>query len=335
MTLLRNIMRWLKQLAPAIWLGCVALPCTVYAQVEYQAEVIAGENGATEAPEIRIYRVEMIVFEYVDSSLAGSEEFLPEVPPAAGPVYLPELNFSDLPDIGRIGPVTTPSFGDGRSIFEQGPPVAVDEAVFVGDDTPEYRRWLEQQPLDELPSHILKTRLKVLDPEHDAMPGIYAKLLRGRSYRPIMRAAWTQAVYEKDLTVPIDLRRLGNPPLRLDGELTLYISRYLHLVVDLAIDVGEEVLRDPSERSSNYYGDNRTQNGTRDGTRNFFDEDYEIATAPVRYRIFEDRIFRSGEIRYYDHPKFGVLARITRVTETDDEMDGEPPPGDAFLLPPN
>ncbi len=34
---------------------------------------------------------------------------------------------------------------------------------------------------------------------------------------------------------------------------------------------------------------------------------------PVRYRISEDRIFRSGELRYFDHPKFGVLARITRA----------------------
>jgi hypothetical protein len=41
--------------------------------------------------------------------------------------------------------------------------------------------------------------------------------------------------------------------------------------------------------------------------------------APVRYRIFEDRIFKSGDLRYFDHPKFGVLAKITRVEEPGDE----------------
>jgi hypothetical protein len=40
--------------------------------------------------------------------------------------------------------------------------------------------------------------------------------------------------------------------------------------------------------------------------------------AAVSYRIQEDRIFRSGELRYFDHPKFGVLAKVSRVEEDDD-----------------
>ena len=30
---------------------------------------------------------------------------------------------------------------------------------------------------------------------------------------------------------------------------------------------------------------------------------------------------RNGELRYFDHPKFGVLAKITRI-ETEEEEDG-------------
>ena len=45
--------------------------------------------------------------------------------------------------------------------------------------------------------------------------------------------------------------------------------------------------------------------------------------SPVRYRIQEDRILRSGELRYFDHPKFGVLARITRVEEEAPSQDAE------------
>ena len=72
-------------------------------------------------------------------------------------------------------------------------------------------------------------------------------------------------------------------------------------------------------------GDSRTQN--------FFDFSDARATPPVKYTILEDRIFRNGEIRYYDHPKSGVLARITRVEEEEPE---EPPMTDElFLLPAN
>ena len=62
------------------------------------------------------------------------------------------------------------------------------------------------------------------------------------------------------------------------------------------------------------YGDYRTLNEIRQ------------PPAPVRYLIEEDRIFRSGELRYFDHPKFGVLARVSRVeeeAEDDSDEDGE------------
>jgi hypothetical protein len=43
----------------------------------------------------------------------------------------------------------------------------------------------------------------------------------------------------------------------------------------------------------------------------------------VRYRITEDRIMRDGDIRYFDHPRFGMLARVTRVPD-----DGGPSAAD-------
>ena len=153
------------------------------------------------------------------------------------------------------------------------------------------------------------------------MKDIYEKLVELDAYKPIMRAAWTQATFEKDQTLPIRLRRLGNAPLRLDGILTLYLSRYLHLVVDLTI---ESKTAQPGRRSDGrprYFGDART--------RRSFGYGYERETAPVRYRIFEDRIFRNGELRYYDHPRFGVLARITRFEKEELETD------ELFLLPGN
>ena len=38
---------------------------------------------------------------------------------------------------------------------------------------------------------------------------------------------------------------------------------------------------------------------------------------PVYYRIQENRIVKNGDLRYFDNPKFGVLAKVTRVGDED------------------
>ena len=108
---------------------------------------------------------------------------------------------------------------------------------------------------------------------------------------------------------------MGRLPKGLDGSLKLYLSRYLHLVLDLQLDAPESAIRNATSN----YGDYRTTNkfGELDGPR------------PVRYRIKENRIFRSGELRYFDHPKFGVLAKVTRVVEKAQEPAE---PGNTELL---
>jgi hypothetical protein len=133
-------------------------------------------------------------------------------------------------------------------------------------------------------------------------------------YEPIMHFAWTQATVPDEETLPIELGALADPPERLNGSFRLYLSRYLHLVVDLALDDlhanGEPVAID---EPANVYSDNRPGSGFPD-----------VRAPAVKLRIQEDRIFKSGELRYFDHPKFGVLAKITRVEETEEEQVIEP-----------
>lgn len=105
-------------------------------------------------------------------------------------------------------------------------------------------------------------------------------------YEPLMHFGWTQAAWPEEDTPAIELHTFGRPPAALEGSLTLYLSRYLHLVVDLEMLAGEQ-----AERAGLYA----------------------TAAGPVRYRIEEDRILKNGEIRYFDHPKFGMIAKVTRV----------------------
>jgi hypothetical protein len=103
-------------------------------------------------------------------------------------------------------------------------------------------------------------------------------------------------------------------PEGLDGSLKLYLSRYLHLVVNLQLDAPDSVnLSAAGNDQISSYGDYRTLNEYGDIGR----------PGPVRYHINENRILRSGELRYFDHPKFGVLAKVTRVEEAEESLDPE------------
>lgn len=81
---------------------------------------------------------------------------------------------------------------------------------------------------------------------------------------------------------------------RLDGVVTLTLSRYLHLDVDLVLRGQPEEVSAP----------------TTPGNDSFF------GTAPTQmriplYRLNESRRMRSKELHYFDHPMFGVLAIVT------------------------
>lgn len=118
------------------------------------------------------------------------------------------------------------------------------------------------------------------------MGDIRARLDRLDAYRPVMHFGWTQTTYPAELTRSIKLSSLTTPAAGFDGTVKLYLSRFLHLVVDLQMNTETERLADTF-----------------------------APAAAVSYRIQEDRIFRSGELRYFDHPKFGVLAKVSRVEE--------------------
>jgi hypothetical protein len=144
-----------------------------------------------------------------------------------------------------------------------------------------------------------------------SMADIATRLERLDAYEPMMHFAWTQPTHSQEDTPAIDLTSLGEAPEGLTGSFALYMSRYLHLVVDLTLEeaviTGEPVSIDNSVLA---FGDERTVFGNED-------------PGPVRFRIADNRIFKNGDLRYFDHPKFGVLAKITRVEEEEPAVEPE------------
>ena len=238
------------------------------------AAIAQDEPLLQEEEEIRRYTVELIVFSYAQDVSVGTEVFPPDEP---------------VVDDSLLLDVEGPIESDLVTIAEE--PAEDDE------DLQEDERGLVFLLEDEFTLSDITERFERLD-----------------VYETIMHVGWTQPTHPEEETQAIELWEFGDVPEGLDGRFTLYLSRYLHLVVDLGLDapgqqLDQAVIFDEAEIA---FGDSRYQ----------FDPAPEDATMPVRYRILDDRIFKNGEVRYFDHPKFGVVAKIVRVEE-DELEEGE------------
>lgn len=238
---------------------------TIIAMTLAWAVAAAQTADEPEAIEYPRYTVEVIIFEYAQEVSPGTERFLPDEPPPPA---------DDAGEQVRV-------FGD--TVAE--PAVA------------------EQVPIDAQDAHAAGPEFVLHSEDELTLTDIARMLERLDVYRPLLHVAWTQVTRPEEQTQPIELRSLGPAPEGLDGRFTLYLSRYLHLVVDLSLAQhagpgAPYAIDDPVTA----FGDGRSGAGYDD-----------VLPAPVRYRIAEDRIFKSGDLRYFDHPKFGVLAKITRV----------------------
>lgn len=242
----------------------------------------AGPVAATE--ETVRYTVELIIFTYEDTSSAGNEIFTP-------PQSLPDGPFGTPPAAGI--PEEGPVFDDRMA------PVAAEEE--------------ETGSLREIPARA-RIELERLEPEAFQMQDAYRKLRQLDAYRPILHTAWTQTTHEKSMSPALPLRALGDPPLGLNGSITLYQSRFLHLDVDLTLDAAG-TLANRAHRSAT---DRLVNPGSTAAATLADDESGAFQQPPLRYRITEDRIMRDGDMRYFDHPHFGMLARVSRVRNVEE-----------------
>lgn len=198
-------------------------------------------------------------------------------------------------------------------IFAYVEDVATGTEVFPADEPAVDEQSLieaEQSPIDdELEIADVEQRdldIVMLTEDEYTMSDVLRQFELLDVYETIMHFGWTQSTFPKDETQPIELRMFGEPPAGLDGSLTLYLSRYLHLVVDLALDAPEDFsISVAADEPRLAFGDSRIR----------YDLGFGQLAMPVRYRIQENRIIKNGDVRYFDHPKFGVVAKINRVEE--------------------
>lgn len=267
-------------------LACLGAFSPALAQAPLEEPEFGLDGEPIEEVEIRRYSVEVIIFKYAQDVSTGSEIFIPD-PVAEEPL-------------------------EEELVFEE---------ELAALEEPELEPEEEPEPLPD-PEVVL------LSEEEYQLGEVLEQLERLDVYEPVMHFGWTQATWPEEETEAIPLVLFAEPPEDLDGTLMLYLSRYLHLVVDLQLAAPPEVVTE-NQDDSDYRMENSSEGellGYYDSASageqlGYADEIQESQT--VFYRIQENRILRNGELRYFDHPKFGVLAMVTRIEEEEEDPDDE------------
>ncbi len=115
------------------------------------------------------------------------------------------------------------------------------------------------------------------------MKGITRALENSRDYEVLYHRAWRQLAYDKRNSVayPVETEIENGKQKSVRGRVRLIRERFLHLDVDLFL----MALQGQASASP----DNRIP----------------------QFQLNEKRRIRSGELHYFDHPRFGMIARVT------------------------
>jgi hypothetical protein len=195
-------------------------------------------------------------------------------------------------------------------IFEYAEDFAVGSEVFIPEIIEEEETGLvfEDVPAREEAPVEPPAEIRQLEEDELSMRETYNRLRRLEAYRPLMYFGWEQETLPDRESPRLPLALFGAAPDALDGSVSLELRRYLHLGVDLTLTSDEEY-QPPAPGF--------LEDSAPDDVVQFDDRRREVRYAPVKYRLREDRIMKSGDVRYYDHPKFGVVAKVRRI-----ESDG-------------
>lgn len=168
--------------------------------------------------------------------------------------------------------------------------VALEMIVFLQLDPEESTEDLMQTSPDLPPPEVYPAPLELPDsgpatPEPPAgilaltraqfaLDGIWASMRRSAGYRPLAHFAWAMPAEWTGEPIPLRLSTLAAARLPFSGLASLEEERFVHLALDLRMPAVEE--------------------------------------GGGEYRIRERRRLLLGEVHYFDHPRFGVIARLFR-----------------------
>src|SRR5690606_15059608 len=151
-------------------------------------------------------------------------------------------------------------------------------------------------------------RFRLLSQDELTLTDLRRRLERVESvYTPLVHGGWIQEGLPPQQARPFDLAYLGaSTP---SGTIRLHVSRFLHLTLDLDFRPGAVRRPQPSVAD----GAAETPGGAFDDRASPpFGAGPALLEVEVsrRYHLNAERRMRSGEVHYFDHPFFGVIAIV-------------------------
>jgi len=334
--------------------------CTTAALALLAANVAVAQDG-------RWFRVELLVFAHESATPGGGSEQWDPTPPLR---YPDAARFLIDPAQVKSNRARHPGLGDvdeyGRQVLDTLSIPAPDySSINTGDNAGYEQEQATGQRIDPdtglavgpaqgpadtdaaLPAEqdsALNSQAFVTLPSGQLQFRGKAGLMRksGR-YSVLFHESWLQPVVSKARTLPIILDQSGNTGkwTRLQGSITLYLSRYLHLETNLWLNTDgsylagnwkmpapplappsliiEEPASGPVDPADVWIYEPGLAPVTAPG------EGQQPATElaaieadlyPYRHAVLlqQKRRMRSKEVHYIDHPKFGIVIKITPVT---------------------
>ncbi|MEM1437570.1 MAG: CsiV family protein [Pseudomonadota bacterium] len=262
------------------WAACLIAAAQVHAQTPAtpDADALLDEDLVEKAAPV--YDIELIVFAYAAGISGRNEDFAYE---DTGREAVQLAREALLADPG-------PGFDDAFDtlVDELTDPIeqAVTEGLAIDPETGELIPVEGPRQLEFTP----------LPPETFRLADTSAAIERRGEFERLLHASWRQPVYGPDEETSLDLERVGQLPPELGGTASIYVTRFLHLKLDLALADTRAPISD---------------------------------TGTLIYKLDERRKMRSTELHFFDHPRFGALALISRY-----EVEEEPVYDDTDVLSP-
>ncbi len=137
-----------------------------------------------------------------------------------------------------------------------------------------------------------------------------AHIKHSRDFRLLAHFGWTQRSLSKKRALPILLSADENTAKLLpEGELTLYVSRFLHMKVNLS---ASDCSYSAKAATINPVSDNPVAEKTFDNETAQSENEENINNCTRKTYLFkQNRKMRSKELHYIDNPIFGLLVYVT------------------------
>ncbi len=130
-----------------------------------------------------------------------------------------------------------------------------------------------------------------------SLSGYVKQINKQKNMQVIWQQSWLEPIQSKAKASAhqINLNLKGNPNIKLQGEISLYRSRYLHISTNLHL---------------RHYAQGTEKNSSQQA------QNYNIVDVPMRAALIRlSRRMRSNEIHYLDHPMLGVVIKTRPVSE--------------------